>query len=149
MAGTFLLTVAGIFVGHAVRSDVQASSRISALAWALTIVVAFLLGVAAYNLRFDPTRDDGTRLWEYVVRDYSEVQCLPLRGEPGGAEVALDVVDRPLQGLCGEHTHYVECRETLPDGSTWLRLAGMRYWVDERDMRPRAGSSDEGLPDCS
>jgi hypothetical protein len=83
-----------------------------------------------------------------VVRDATEVQCIGVNGEPGGAELNMDAAARPLQGVCGGNTYLMDCRESLEDGSSWLRLAGTQFWVPESALRSRTGASNDGLPDC-
>lgn len=148
VAGTGVLTAAGLFAGHAAQGGIADGSRVRALSAALGCLVVFVLGIAAYNLRFDPSRAAGTRVWEFVLDGASEVECLKLHGEPGGEELSLGPGGAPLAPVCGGTTYYVECDQTLEDGSNWLRLAGSRYWLPATAMRARAGASTDGLPSC-
>jgi hypothetical protein len=148
IAGTAILTLAGVLAGNAAQAGITDASRVRALSGALGCVVVFVLGLAAYNLRFDPSRASGTRVWEFVLDGASEVECMKVYGEPGGQQITLGPGGTPLAPICGGTAHYVECHQTLDDGSDWYRLASSRYWLPASAVRPRAGSSVDGLATC-
>jgi hypothetical protein len=149
VAGTAVLTLTGLCLGHAQTEAITPEAKAKSYGWAIITLVAFIVGIGAYNLHFDPSRGEAKHLWAVVLNAPSDDQCLWVSGEPGGQQLYLDSLNRPLAPLCGGMTHFVECRQRLDDQSSWLRLAGGLYWVPEPAVRPPRGGSALALPGCN
>jgi hypothetical protein len=119
------------------------------LAGAVGVLIFFIFGIAGYHRWWDPARADGQRVWEFVLADADETQCIRVSGEPGGQQLVLDPAAlRGLAPICGGVTHFFECRARARDATSWLRLVGSPYWLPEAVLRPRTGMSSRGLPNC-
>lgn len=148
IAGTVGLTVVAILAGHAARKDVESGTRVRLLTGATVTLVLIVVGIAGYVRWWDP-RNEGVRLWEFLLADVTETQCIRVSGEPGGEPLVLaPSTNSELAPICGGATHFFECRSEDDDGVPWLRLAGSRYWLPEDVLRPRVGSSTGRLPAC-
>jgi hypothetical protein len=147
ICGTALLILVGYLAGGAIEPGVSDKKRVQMLWGSLLGLVVFVAGTWSYSTWWDPaSRREAV---EFVLRTDDETSCLRLSGEPGGSQLVLAPgTARGLAPLCGGNSYPFDCKVTLREGDTWLRLAGTRYWAPASALRPRNGLDRRDVPDC-
>jgi hypothetical protein len=145
-AGLAVLAIAGLFAVRAVQYWSDPVRSRAALAGVTLSLLVFIGGVGIYH---QVTEGVSTaRNYEYVLNGATEVQCLSVSGEPGGAPLLLAPgANVALAPVCGAATIEIACRSVAGDEG-WLRPAGTTYWLPESALRPQSGESVMELPGC-
>ena len=90
IAGTAVLSVASLCIGHALMPSTIPATKVKALGGAVAALLVYIVGTLGYAQFWDPAISKQQPV-AFILRNASETQCLRPSAEPGGPRT-LDIV---------------------------------------------------------